>query len=254
MPAHRHSPRSPLRLALACVAASWLAACQTASISPETAKRFNDKPAPAAAPAAASATLPADGVPATGITGTRDYRVGALDLLTIDVFGLPELKRDVRVSASGDFSLPLAGTLHAQGLTLVELQGEIAKRLGEKYLENPQVTVFVKEYVSQRVTVEGAVRMPGVMSLSGRTSLLQVVAMAGGPDREANLKGVVIYRSIGERRRAAVFDLRKIRNGELVDPEVLANDVVVVDYSGSRSALRDFLQSTPLLAIFVAAM
>jgi polysaccharide biosynthesis/export protein len=248
VPTSRHRLFLSLRHALACAAVLWLAACQTASISPESAQRFNEKAAPA------TTAVPADAVAATAITGERDYRVGPLDLLTVDVFGLPDLKREVRVSATGDFSLPLAGTLHAQGLTLIELQGEIAKRLGEKYLENPQVSVFVKEYVSQRVTIEGAVRMPGVMALSGRTSLLQLVAMAGGPDREANLKGVVVYRSIGERRRAAVFDLRKIRNGELLDPEVLANDVVVVDYSGSRSALRDFLQSTPLLAVFVAAM
>lgn len=248
MPTSPHRTHCSLRSVLACAAVLWLAGCQTASIGPESAQRFNDKAVPAAAAA------PVDGVAATAITGTRDYRVGPLDLLTVDVYGLPDLKREVRVSATGDFSLPLAGTIHAQGLTLTELQGEIAMRLGEKYLENPQVTVFVKEYVSQRVTIEGAVKMPGVMSLSGRTSLLQVVAMAGGPDREANLKGVVIYRSIGDRRRAAVFDLRKIRNGELIDPEVLANDVVVVDYSGSRSLLRDFLQSTPLLAVFVAAL
>lgn len=243
------------RIAVVCGGALLLAACQSAAISPESARRFNERTevAPPSGAAAAPA-VPTDAVPATGVSGPRDYRVGPLDLLTVDVFGLPDLKREVRVSASGDFSLPLAGTLHAQGLTLLELQGEIARRLSERYLENPQVTVFVKEYVSQRVTIEGAVKMPGVMALSGRTSLLQVVAMAGGVDREANLKGVVIYRSIGERRRAAVFDLRKIRSGELVDPEVVANDVVVVDYSGSRSALRDFLQATPLLAVFAVAL
>jgi polysaccharide export outer membrane protein len=253
VPTSRHRSPVPLHCALACAVLLWLTGCQTASIGQQSAERFNEKAVPAA-PALAAPAPAADGVAANGISGTRDYRVGPLDLLTIDVFGLPDLKRDVRVSATGDFSLPLAGTIHAQGLTLVELQAGIAQRLGAKYLENPQVTVFVKEYVSQRVTIEGAVKMPGVMPLSGRTSLLQLVAMAGGPDREANLKGVVIYRSIGERRRAAVFDLRKVRNGELVDPEVLADDVVVVDYSGSRSALRDFLQSTPLLAVFVAAM
>ena len=194
------------------------------------------------------------GLPAAPITGPTDYRVGPLDLLEVTVFGSEQLSRTVRVTASGEFSLPLVGLINVKGMTVAEVQEAIAKGLSARYMENPQVSVFVKEYMSQRVTVEGAVRMPGVFPLTGRTSLLQIVALSGGLDRDANPGGIVIYRSIDDRRRAAVFDLRKIRSGEIVDPEVLGSDVVVVDYSGIRSSLRDILTATPLLAVFLTVL
>ena len=118
-------------------------------------------------------------------------------------------------------------------------------------IENPQVTVFVKEYMSQRVTVEGAVKEPGIISLTGRTSLLQIIAMSKGLDELANPDGIVIYRNMDGKRYAAKFDIREIRAGRLVDPEVLGNDIVVVDFSGARSNLRDFLYTVPLLALFL---
>ena len=102
-------------------------------------------------------------------------------------------------------------------------------------MENPQVSVFVKEYMSQRVTVEGAVRTPGVISLTGRTSLLQLVALSGGLDRDANPGAIVIYRSVEDRRHAACSTSARSAPARLVDPEVLGSDVVVVDYSGFRS-------------------
>jgi polysaccharide export outer membrane protein len=194
------------------------------------------------------------GLPATPITGPTDYRIGPLDLLEVMVFGSEDLSRTVRVTASGEFSLPLVGLINVKGLTVAEVQEAIAKQLATRYMENPQVSVFVKEYMSQRVTVEGAVRNPGVFALTGRTSLLQMVALSGGLDRDSNPGGIVIYRSIEDRRRAAVFDLRKIRSGEIIDPEVLGSDVVVVDYSGIRSSLRDILTATPLLAVFLTVL
>jgi polysaccharide export outer membrane protein len=191
-------------------------------------------------------------MPAVGIVGPTDYHLGPLDLLDIEVLGSPELTRTMRVSASGEISMPLIGRVTARDRSIAELQDEIAKLLSAKYYENPQVTVFVKEYMSQRVTVEGAVRQPGVFSLTGRTSLLQLVAMSGGMEREANPGGVVVYRNIGDRRHAAIFDMRKIRAGSIVDPEVLGGDVVVIDFSGMRATLRDLLSASPLLAVFLA--
>ena len=221
----------------------------SARLGEATARRVNETSDKQAAAKSQTA-----GIPAAAISGAIDYRVGPLDLLEIEVYGSKELTRTVRVSASGDFSLPLVGHVQANGLTVAELQDAITHQLAERYFEDPQVSVFVKEYMSQRVTVEGAVRMPGVIALTGRTSLLQLVSLTGGLDRDANPGGIVIYRSIGERRHAAVFDLRKIRSGEIVDPEVMGSDVVVVDYSGIRSSLRDFLTATPLLAVFIAAL
>ncbi len=205
-------------------------------------------------PAVVTATteLPAPGP--RGLAGNyRDageYRLGPQDLLEVSVFGLPDLTRSVRVNASGQISLPLAGTLDAGGRTLVELEQAIAERLRDGYLQAPQVSVFVKEFTSQRVTVEGAVGKPGIYPLTGRTSLLQAIAMAEGLDPLANTRGVVVFRSIEGQRMGAVFDIGAIRGGRMPDPQIYGDDVVVVDQSGAKTALRRFVESVPAFAVF----
>ena len=235
--------RTPLAVA-ACVllAVALLGGCRSARINETTVEQSNVRPP----------TEPVTGgLPAVPVMGSTDYRVGPLDVLDVEVFGVPDLTRSVRVSVDGEFFLPLVGMVPAAGKTVGELQTEIATRLEDGFVVNPQVTVFVKEYVSQRVTVEGAVREPGIYSLTGRTSLLQIIAMSKGLDELANPGGIVIYRNIDGRRYAAAFDIREIRAGRLVDPEVLGSDIVVVDYSGARSGLRDFLWTVPALALFL---
>ena len=229
--------------AAACVlmAVALLGGCRSASINESSVAQANQSPP----------TQPASGgLPAVPVLGSAEYRVGPLDVLDVEVFGVPELPRSVRVSTGGELNLPLVGAVPASGKTVGELQTDIAKRLEDGFMENPQVTVFVKEYMSQRVTVEGAVREPGVYSLTGRTSLLQIIAISKGLDELANPKGIVIYRNVDGNRYAAVFDIREIRAGRLVDPEVLGGDMVVVDFSGARSNMRDLIFMVPVLAVF----
>ena len=180
-----------------------------------------------------------------------DYRIGPLDLLEITVFQVQDLNRTVRVNSAGQISLPLIGSLQAGGRTAQELEARIAGMLAERYLQDPQVSVFVKEFTSQRVTVEGAVKKPGIYPLRGRTTLLQTIAMAEGLDPLANLQGVVIFRTVESRKMAAVFDMRAIRSGEAEDPMVYGDDIVVVDQSDSKTALRRFIESVPVLSLFV---
>ena len=223
-------------------ATALLAGCLSARIDDRTVEQANrNQPS---APIAGA-------LPAAPVVGSTDYRVGPLDVLDIEVFGVPDLTKSVRVSEDGEVSVPLIGRVPARGLTVSELEHDLAARFSNGYLENPQVTVFVKEYMSQRVTVEGAVRKPGIYSLTGRTSLLQIIALTNGLDELANPKGIVIYRTIGDKRYAAAFDIREIRAGRLVDPEIVGSDIVVVDYSGARSGLRDFLYTVPMLAMFM---
>ena len=222
----------------ACLA---LCGCETAFISQSSAQRVNAQSAER------------DRIAAQPIVGPTDYRIGSPDVLDVEVFGVQDLNRTVRVSASGDFTLPLIGKVTAAGKTVAELQADIAEKMQDKFIENPQVTVYVKEYLSQRVTVEGAVRTPGLYPLTGRTSLLQVMALSGGLDQYANPSGVVIYRQIDGQRHAAVFDIRKIRSGAISDPEVFGSDVVVVDYSGVRSMLRDIITASPI-AYFIKVL
>ena len=184
--------------------------------------------------------------------GATDYRVGSQDLLQIGVFGVDDLTHQAGVNSNGRINVPLIGGVMAGGRTVPELERELAARYADGYLQNPQVSVFVSEYTSQRVTVEGSVKSPGIYPLTGRTTLLQTVAMAGGLDELADLQGVVLFRHVNGERMAAGFDLAAVRRGEMADPQVYGDDMIVVEKSGSKSAFRDFLRSIPALGFFMA--
>ena len=188
--------------------------------------------------ATTSLTAPDTTTASGAYTGVPDYRIGALDLLQISVFQLEDLDREVRVNSSGMVSLPLIGAVAAGGRTVAELEKEIARRLSESYLQNPQVSVFVKEFTSQRVTVEGAVTKPGIFPITGKTSLLQAIAMSEGLTPLADAQSVIVFRTIEGQRMAALFDLKAIRAGEAEDPLIYGDDIIVVDQSGPRTALK----------------
>ena len=103
---------------------------------------------------------------------------------------------------------------------------------------------------SQRVTVDGAVVQPGVYPVFDRMSLVQAIAQARGTTEFAALDQVAIFRTVQSQRMAALFSLRDIREGRLVDPEIYPNDIIVVGESGSRRLLRDILQGLPALGVF----
>lgn len=183
-------------------------------------------------------------------TGTSEYRVGAQDLLEISVFQVGDLNRTVRVNSNGQISLPLIGVVQAGGNTVEELEKLIAVRLSESYLQEPQVSVFVKEFTSQRVTLEGQIEKPGIYPITGKTSLLQAIAMGGGVTDLANLQGVVVFRTVDGERMAAVFDLKQIRSGDAMDPQIYGDDIVVVDQSGAKTGLRRVLETIPVFNLF----
>ncbi|MBF8305385.1 MAG: hypothetical protein HW398_573 [Acidobacteria bacterium] len=116
----------------------------------------------------------------TGEDAREDYRIGPEDLVEISVFEVPELSRTVRVSASGEVSLPLLGTLKVAELSPGQLEAVLTDRLRGTYLRDPQVSVFLKEYKSDPVSVVGAVKMPGLYQIQTRRSLIEVLAMAQG--------------------------------------------------------------------------
>ena len=205
-----------------------------------------------------NAAMTAESLPAPDTTaesgayeGATDYRVGAQDLLEISVFGVEELAKEVRVNSNGQISLPLVGAVMAGGKTIPELERELARKYADGFLQNPQVTVFVKEFTSQRITVEGAVKKPGIFPITGRTTLLQAIALAEGvDDRVADLGGIVLMRQVDGRRMAAVYDLRQVRKGNVEDPALYGDDIVVVETSGSKSAFRRFIETMPAIGVF----
>jgi polysaccharide export outer membrane protein len=122
-----------------------------------------------------------------------EYQIGAKDLLQISVFEVPELNITVRVSENGMINLPLLGEVRAEGLNRLDLEKRIAASLEKNYLKNAQVTIFIKEFQSKKISVMGAVKNPGMHDLIGRQSLLQVISMAGGLSEQAS-DTVVIFR------------------------------------------------------------
>jgi polysaccharide export outer membrane protein len=140
-------------------------------------------PAESPAPPAGSAAPPTErpATPADNGTPASDgQQVGAEDLLEISVFEIPDLTRTVRVSQQGTISLPLLGELLVQGLTPRGVETRLREELGKRYLEDPQVSVFVREHGSKKVSVLGAVGKPGVYEMLGPRNLLQVLSQAGG--------------------------------------------------------------------------
>lgn len=115
----------------------------------------------------------------------HDYKIGPEDLLEISVFEVEKLNKTVRVSFQGDISLPLLGTLMVKGLTGRELEEKIRDLLAEKYLQDPHVGVFIREYHSQRISVLGAVKEPKVFEITGQKTILDMLAMAGGLNDDA---------------------------------------------------------------------
>lgn len=180
-----------------------------------------------------------------------DERISPLDLLEISVFGAPELDNSYQVDIEGHLRLPLVGKVKATGFTASELAANLEARLGEKYLQSPEVTVRISEARKRYVTLDGSVKNPGMYPVEGQLTLLQAVALSGGPTEGADPRRVVVFRQIGGQRNAAAFDLKKIRMGDAVDPVVFANDIVVVDGSEARRTYGEFLKSVPLLALFV---
>lgn len=180
------------------------------------------------------------------------YRIGPTDKLQLTVFQVPDLSfEEIVVDASGSLQLPLLGAVQAAGLTPSELSEDLQRRLGQRYLRNPQVAVAIKEAASQKITVDGSVTKPGVFEMRGRTTLVQAIAMAEGISRVANTREVVVFRSVEGRRQVAVFDLAAVRSGQVDDPVLQGDDVVIVDTSRLSAAWRDIIAALPAFSTFL---
>lgn len=179
------------------------------------------------------------------------YRIAPMDTLAVRVFGMADLTGDYQVDLRGNVSLPLIGDVTAINLTPAELDGLLTRKYGEKYLENPDISVGIKASAGRNVTVDGAVTRGGMFPVAGPMTLMQAVALAGGVDEEtANPRRVAVFRTIGGQRQAAAFDLVSIRRGEMVDPPVYAGDIVIVDGSRIKETQKQIFRAFPLLNVF----
>jgi len=191
--------------------------------------------------------------PGTELPPRRDYLIGPSDRISVatyneDDFSIPEL----RVDTAGNVNMPLIGRVTAAGKTSEDLGHEIATayRAGG-YLQNPSVTVNIVESVSQTVTVDGEVIQPGIYNLTGPTTLLDAIAMSRGTTRTARTDEIAIFRVIDGTQKAAKFDLDAIRLGEMPDPTLQGNDVVVVGFDRVSGAWQNALTAAPAFLVFL---
>jgi len=188
----------------------------------------------------------AESIASMSTPGTQAYRIGPLDILDISVYQVPDLSKTVQVADNGTINIPLIGETPASGKTSEELERDLTSKFGASYLQNPQVTVLVKEFNSSRVTISGAISKPGVYPFRGE-SLLQFVATAGGVTPESNSMVLVLRQSNGQ-RTAAKFDISAIQVGRAPDPPMQAGDVIVADSSLAKRGLNAILKVLPLAA------
>lgn len=177
------------------------------------------------------------------LSAAPNYVLGMDDQIVIHAFEAEEISdKPIGIGADGFIDLPMIGRVHAAGMTVQQLQVELAKRLGA-YVNHPQLTVMVSEFRSQPVSVVGAVNMTGVVQLQGRKTLMEVISLAGGLRQDAG-NSVTVTRELkrgklplpgatidaGGQFSTATVSVRDIMNGKKPEENILIepNDVLTV--------------------------
>ncbi|WP_344706895.1 polysaccharide biosynthesis/export family protein [Sphingomonas swuensis] len=184
------------------------------------------------------------------LTLEQNYRIAPLDTLTVNVFRQKDLSGEYEVDLTGKISMPLIGAIDAAELTTAQLDERLTQALGARYFVNPDVAVGVKASTRRSVTVDGSVKQSGSFPVNSALTLLQAVALSGGPSEDANLRRVAVFRTVGGQRQAAAFDLQAIRRGQAQDPSVFPGDIIVVDGSSVKATQKKILSNLPILSIF----
>jgi polysaccharide export outer membrane protein len=141
-----------------------------------------------------------------------DYVVGTEDMLKITVYNYPDLTTTERVSGEGVITLPLVGEINVAGMTTDLVAKTIANKLADGFIVNPNVSVFVVEFRSKKTIVMGQVNKPGVYLLSGNTTFLELLSLAGGLTRDAGGKATIKRKPTEGLKKEGVLtvDLKKL--------------------------------------------
>ncbi len=161
-----------------------------------------------------------------------NYIIGAEDLLDIDVFSVPELRKAVRVSNDGTIGLALVGRIKAAGLTPDQLRDTLEAKYSETYLQDPQITILVVEFHGQPVSVIGAVEKPSVYQLTGRRTLIEMLSTAGGLAKRSSAPA---GRYLFVTRKGGFGDLVPTDGMELIAPDKLQINIQKLLYSQDDS-------------------
>ncbi len=192
-------------------------------------------PVPPPPPAAPDASTQKAGAPTAGITAQQvtandtEYKIGAQDLLRIDVWKEDQLTRTVPVRPDGKVTLPLLNDVQAAGLTPMQLAGVISEGL-KKYVNNPQVTVTITEINSRRIYVTGEVARAGAFPLLPNMTVLQALSSSGGFSQFARLKNIYVLRVEDGKQVKHPFNYKEVVKGKNPEQNILLepSDVIVV--------------------------
>jgi polysaccharide biosynthesis/export protein len=179
----------------------------------------------------AAEAKPQAGTSAPQVSAAQDaeYKIGAQDVLRIDVWKEPEISRTAPVRPDGRISLPLVNDVQAAGLTAAQLAAVIADGL-RKYITNPQVTVGVTEINSRRVYVTGEVTRPGAFPLLPNMTVLQALSSSGGFSQFAKLKNIYVLRTEDGKQVKHPFNYKEVVSGKKPELNIplQPGDVIVV--------------------------
>ena len=181
--------------------------------------------------------------PPTNTQNGQEQPLAPNDVLEIDVFQADSLDRTVQIDAAGRINLPLIGAVDAAGKSVRTLEQEIEAAYGRNYLQNPDVTIFLKESFGQRVTIDGEVAKAGVYPVSSSSTLLETIALAGGFRAIADQSKVYVYRDIGGQKLVANFDVNAIRTGKRPNPRIYGGDVIIVFTSQTKVAMQNLKEA-----------
>jgi polysaccharide biosynthesis/export protein len=134
-----------------------------------------------------------------------EYLIGPQDVLTVTVWDSPDLSGKFTVETDGSFTFPLIGRVKAGGLTLRQFEAELKKKLADGYFKNPQVSVAVETYRSQRIFIVGEVRNPGTYQLTGDMTLIEAIARAGSTTPAAAPEAIVVRAPAGKQADGPVL-------------------------------------------------
>jgi polysaccharide export outer membrane protein len=185
----------------------------------------------------------------SGDTAGGDYRIAPRDILQISVFQVQDLNTTVQVSEDGTITLPLVAKIQLSGQTTYEAEQTISGKL-RKYLQSPQVSVSVKTY-GKRITISGEIKTPRVLPDDGGTTLTQAIADAGGLSELGDSSRIHIARSKNGHVQDEIHNLDDIQAGKATDPVLRGGDIIVVESSGTRVALKSVKDLLPF-AIFAS--
>ncbi|MDL1976582.1 MAG: polysaccharide biosynthesis/export family protein [Deltaproteobacteria bacterium] len=159
----------------------------------------------------------------------ENYTIGLGDVLEIFVWRNEQLSRNVVVRPDGKISLPLIQDIQAEGLTVVQLKEKITRRFGE-HLHHPRVTIIMSQINSYKVKVLGRVVRPGVYPITGDTTLVEAISMAGGFTEWANKRKITVLTPQGGEEKKITVNYKKIASGEDTSQDIILKrgDTIIV--------------------------